>query len=295
MTVGLERAYLQLIRQVAVGRLGPVDLLVLPESIVYTVASLDGSRVDGIPGDAHNDLETWNGLFDNVMAWSDDTMAIVAGLETAQRGRLFNSMVFWSPDTDPRWYHKQRLVPFAEYEPWLVRLFGLSGRMFEPGRSSRITEIDSIPIGAFICQEVLIPKIPRRSAASGAELLVSGGNDGVFADPAVAQVHAIHARLRAVETGRYLVRSMKTGVSAIISPTGRYVDRSPSSEPHVVVGNVYSSERRTAFVRWGNWVTPLAAIIVAGFVGWEWLRARRAGSASHRRFGRAERGHRISS
>lgn len=267
MTVGLERAYLELIRQVATGRLGQIDLLVLPESIAYTVASLDGTMAESLPAEAHNEIEVWNGLFDNIIAWSGGRMAVVAGLETAESGQLHNSTVFWSSENGPVWYHKQKLVPFAEYQPLIFQFFGLTGTSFRAGNRPSLARIHDISIGAFICQEVLTPEVSRKSTAAGAQMLVSGGNDGVFADPTVARIHAKHARLRAVENGRYLARAMKTGVSAIIAPDGRIVKKSPSAEPHVVVGNVLPLDEITPFVRWGNWPTALAAILLAVALG----------------------------
>lgn len=262
MGVGLERAYLELVRQLATGRMGAIDLLVLPESIAYTIASLDGTRVDGIPQQVQTDLERWTGLIENVMAWSDDRMAVVAGLETAEHGHLHNSMVFWQPEEYPDWYHKQKLVPFAEYQPWPLRFFELSGSAFQRGTESKIVAVHGVPMGAFICQEVLMPGVARQSTLAGAQVLLSGGNDGVFADTAVARIHAKHARLRAVETGRFVVRAMKTGVSAIISPTGNIVDQSRASEPEAISGVVEAREALTPFVRWGNWPTALSLIVV---------------------------------
>lgn len=284
MALGLERAYLQLIRQIALGRLGEVDLLVLPESIAYTVASLDGTRVPRVPEQAHNDLERWTGLMNNVMAWSEGRMAIAGGLETAESGQLHNSMIFWQPGQNPHWYHKQRLVPFAEYQPGLLRFLGLSASRFQAGNESAIITVHGVQVGAFICQEVLMPDVARKSTLAGAQLLISGGNDGVFEDPAVAQIHAMHARIRAVETGRFLVRAMKTGVSAIISPTGSIVDRSRSSEPEAIAGQVHARDTLTPFARWGNWPVLLAAIVVMLGLGTaSAFRSRRPGHGS--RFG----------
>lgn len=119
-------------------------------------------------------------------------------------------------------------------------------------------------LGGFICQEVLFPSLIRQSVLEGATILVSGGNDGVFANPAVAQVHADAAQIRAVETGRYLVRAMKTGISAIIDPQGREQARSRSSEPALLLGMISPHQGMTPYVRFGDWLLWVAGLVIAG-------------------------------
>jgi apolipoprotein N-acyltransferase len=118
--------------------------------------------------------------------------------------------------------------------------------------------------GTFICQEVLIPSLLRRSVLDGAEILVSGGNDGVFASPAVAAAHAAVARIRAVESGRYVLRAMKTGVSAIISPTGEEITRSTSAETALLKGQVEARRHLTPYVRFGPWPLWLSVAVILG-------------------------------
>ena len=101
----------------------------------------------------------------------------------------------------------------------------------------------------------------------GATVLVSGGNDGVFGNPAVVRIHAAVAQLRAVETGRYLVRAMKTGISAIIDPYGREVVRSHSSEPAMLHAQIIPQQTRTLYVQWGDWVVWWAwALMLVGVI-----------------------------
>lgn len=268
--LGLEKAYLDLMRRVARGDAGDVELLVLPESSTYTALSLDGSRTPGKPEAAHRNPEAWMETISGVIEHSDSPrFAVISGVDTVERGALHNSLAFWTKSGLQGWYHKQRLVPFAEYQPAVLSLLGLrGGTRYEPGRGSRIVGLHGIKIGSFVCQEVLVPGILRRSTLKGAQILVSGGNDGVFASPAIAQVHADLARLRAVETGRYVIRAMKTGISAIIAPTGEELARSPSvARPFIVVHRVKALEGLTPYVRLGDWPLTLAALVVLGALG----------------------------
>jgi apolipoprotein N-acyltransferase len=70
------------------------------------------------------------------------------------------------------------------------------------------------------------------------------------------------ARIRAVESGRYIVRAMKTGISAIIDPTGRELRRSVGSEGVLLEENVAAMDHRTLYVRAGDWVIWAAVLVI---------------------------------
>lgn len=265
--VGLEKAYLQLMRQVAEGGMGDVDLLVLPESITFSPLSLDGTHKEEIPEQVQRSAREWWDTIAWVIQSSDEDFGVVFGLDTIENQTLHNSLVYWNKTGLQGRYHKQWLVPFGEYQPAVFEHLGIRGKVqYDPGQGSHIVALNGINIGGFICQEVQMPAVVRRSVKDGAEILVSGGNDGVFANPAVAEVHAQMARLRAVETGRYIVRAMKKGVTAIIAPTGEELSRSPNADPFVVVENIKPRTEITPYVRFGEWPLGLATLVLIGGV-----------------------------
>lgn len=262
-TLGLERAYLELMGMVARGDAGQIDLIVLPESVAVGALSIDGSTIPDVSPQIQWPLEDWQQAISWIMGQSRTDVDIVIGLDTVSDGKLHNSLVFWDDGKIQRTYDKQRLVPFSEYQPKILGLLGIRGRMqYYPGDSSQLASLQGVKIGGFICQEVQIPSVIRRSVLDGAELLVSGGNDGVFGNPAVAKVHANMARLRAIESGRFIIRAMKTGVSAIISPTGRELSRSESSDSSIAVAQVQPLDTTTPYVRFGDWPLYLAAVML---------------------------------
>jgi len=258
-SLGLERAYLEVMRLVARGDTGKIDLIVLPESVAVGALSIDGSTIPEVSGQIQWPVRDWQQAISWVMEQSREDVDIIIGLDTVSGGKLHNSLVFWDEGKIHNTYHKQRLVPFSEYQPKILGLLGIRGRMqYTPGDGSRLASLHGIKIGGFICQEVQIPSVLRQSVRDGAELLVSGGNDGVFGNPAVARIHANMAQLRAIESGRFMVRAMKTGVSAIISPTGREISRSDTSNSTVVVDTVHALRGSTVFIKFGNWPIVLA-------------------------------------
>jgi apolipoprotein N-acyltransferase len=204
----------------------------------------------------------WEVLLADII--KDHHAIVVVGTVTSLESRPYNSLLFFTRDGLQGVYHKQHLVPFAEEVPGWAAAFGVGGKSsFAAGAGSAVIDVRGLSLGGFICQEVLVPESLRQSVRDGAEILVTGGNDGVFADPAVKEIHADHAQLRAVETGRYIVRAMKTGISAIIDPTGRERQRS-GTEPVFLFAGVEPRTELTPYVRFGDWFVWLAGLTVIG-------------------------------
>ncbi len=259
---GLGSAYVDLTEEI-IERMGDqLDVLVLPESVSFGSVSLDGSINPNVAEGVQADVRTWEVLIGSLIG-SNHTV-VVLGSSTSEGSRSHNSLLFFNRDGLKGVYHKRDLVPFAERSLWYASALGIGGRSsYSPGVDSAIVNVGGMALGGFICQEVLFPDTVRQSVRDGAQILVSGGNDGVFANPAVADVHADVAQLRAVETGRYVVRAMTTGISAIIDPYGREKQRS-GSEPVFLWAAVDPRSEMTPFVRFGDWVVwvSLAALVI---------------------------------
>ena len=265
LSTGLDRSYVPMVHQ-ALGH--QARLVMLPESIVLGATSLDGTASKIKPTDWQVPRSKWDTQMRELLAGTP--AVLVLGLDTIEGGLDHNTLVAWTAEGAAGWYHKRRLVPFSEYQPsgwgsWVIH--GQSE--YSPGHGSQLIRAQGMLLGGFICQEVLFPALIRQSVLDGATVLISGGNDGVFGDPAVAQVHADAAQLRAVETGRYLVRAMKSGISAVVDPRGRELIRSRSSEPALLVQSVSPAYTMTPYMRLGNWVVWVAAaVLFLGVLFW---------------------------
>jgi len=262
--IGIDQSYARLLSQLIKIGNGRLDLLVLPESVAITAVSLDGSRTDVMPTDMQIDVEQWEKTFFRVMDLADQPPSLVLGMSVIENGKLHNSLVYWTTFGLEHVYHKRGLVPLAERKPSFLTLLGLAGEsQYSPGDNSRPATIGNAYIGSFICQEVLIPRFTRLPVESGAQILVSGGNDGVFGDKAIREVHAQLAKLRATETGRYIVRAMKTGISAIIDPTGATIEATENDEPTLLQAVIYPMTHRSIYLRFGDWPLVFAGLMLA--------------------------------
>ena len=207
---------------------------------------------------------------------------LVLNTVTREGGRYFNSVHVVSPRTGEaarlRRYDKVRLVPFGEYVPWR----GLLGRFvpaivgeFTPGREAVVHLLrletaraallagderaagierttDFVRVGAFICYEAAYPNLVREFVRRGATLLVNVSNDAWFGDTAGARQHLAHARMRAIENHRDLVRATNTGVTALVTADGRVLDPLPMFAPGARAWAAEARRGLTFYTRHGD-------------------------------------------
>lgn len=173
-------------------------------------------------------------------------------------GALHNSMV--RVGTSAGTYHKRHLVPYGEYMPMRPLLASvldflevpMSDFTAGPAEQEMVT-LAGYPVGISICYEdaygrEAIAALPR------AAFLVNASNDAWFGDSLAPHQHLEIARMRALETGRYLLRATNTGISAFIGPRGGLLARSPQFESDVLRGEVVPMEGMTPYARVGDFV-----------------------------------------
>ena len=97
--------------------------------------------------------------------------------------------------------------------------------------------------------------------AAGGELLTTITNDAWFGVTSAPYQHFEQAAMRAIENGRYLVRSANTGISGIVDPYGRVLDRSEIFQQAVIVGSVRFLKTSTFYTRHGD-VLAYASVVV---------------------------------
>jgi apolipoprotein N-acyltransferase len=156
-------------------------------------------------------------------------------------------------------YDKRHLVPFGEYFPlgflWKDALRGLAtiGEDFTPGSApTPLLQVGPWPVAASVCYEVLFGE-ETRQALPEAQFLVNVSNDGWFGDSLGPHQHLEIARMRALETGRWLLRATNTGITAVIDAGGRVTHRLPQFRRGVLEAEVEPRSGATPYVRWGEW------------------------------------------
>jgi apolipoprotein N-acyltransferase len=186
-------------------------------------------------------------------------------------GSHYNSIAAWSgSDAVPQWYDKRRLVPFGEFFPvpagvrdWL-RLMNLPYSDFESGLD------DQIPLRA--AGQSLAPTVCYEDAygseqvalARESSLLVNVTNDAWFGDSTAPHQHLDISRMRALESGRPMLRATNDGVTALIEYDGSVTARLPQFRAAVLTGEAQPRAGLTPYVRFAN--LPVLALLVLGLV-----------------------------
>lgn len=232
----------------------PVDLVLWPENVVSVSGSLAGS----------DEEEALIGLAERVGA------PVVPGIVESFPGEFFNASVVITPDgqTVSR-YDKVRRVPFGEYVPLRGAMDLLSGGAVSryvpsdavPGTGPAVVDTPSGTMGVVISWEVFFERRARDAISHGGEVLMNPTNGSSYWLTIVQSQQVASSRLRALETGRWVLQAAPTGFSAIVTPSGTVQQRSGIGEATVLQQPIQRRAGLTWSVRFGPW--PALAVAVA--------------------------------
>jgi len=189
--------------------------------------------------------------------------ALVLGIVRAE-GRsdgddeYFNSVL--SLGSRIGWYDKRHLVPFAEFFPvpgfvrtWL-RLMSLPYSDFtRGGRHQAPLEAGGLALATTICYEDAYSSY-ELGELGAADALVNVTNDAWFGHSSARYQHFQIARMRAMETGRFLLRAANDGISGVIGPHGKVVALAPQYRPVALKAAIRAYRGLPPFARYGNWL-----------------------------------------
>ncbi len=190
-------------------------------------------------------------------------------------------------------YDKVHLVPFGESIPlidpdWVTDWIPQISHHYAGDGPARFvvdlknSEIQQVAVGPLICYEDILPGYVREVAeqSGGIELFANLTIDAWYGDSAEPWEHLALAQIRSIEHRIPMVRSVSTGVSAFIDPTGRLVDSIPLRPVGPESLNEFpaewlmaevpilwnTAESPTPYARFGWLWGPLCWVISAGVV-----------------------------
>jgi apolipoprotein N-acyltransferase len=156
-------------------------------------------------------------------------------------GRLYNATVIFDRNGNVEaTIAKRQLVPFAEFLPgpaWL-RAIPAAAEIgnFTQGHGPQIDPLTHA--GVLICWESVFGDIAIEAVRAGAAFFAIATDDAWFGTSDGPAQHAQATTLRAVETGRWIVRAAATGISGIVAPDGSWRARSALATQTTVVGDI---------------------------------------------------------
>ncbi len=198
---------------------------------------------------------------------------LVVGTLLNENGADYNALYFFRPDGGlDEIYRKRQLVPFAEHLPfapllsWIPWTREISS--FHSGSGDGIAPVDGLRVAPIICWESAFSALAVSDVRAGATLLAIATDDAWFGTTAGPYQHAQIAQMRALETGRWIVRAASTGISGIIAPNGRYTLRSGLGERTVVTGEVGLPVDTAYDVLGGGFIAALLALAYVATTAW---------------------------
>ncbi len=175
----------------------------------------------------------------------------------------FNAAIAIKAGEPIQLYNKSKLVPGVESLPSFLRFmspvfeqFGGSTGGYGKSVTSTVfksagTAIVSAPI---ICYESIYGEYVNSYVQKGANLLTIITNDGWWGNTPGHLQHLSYARLRAIETRRWVARSANTGISAIINDIGEIVEQQPWNKSAIIKYNIPLNNQITFYVRYGDFI-----------------------------------------
>ena len=243
----------------------PVDLVLWPEDVV----DVEG-EIAGLP-----EGRTLAELADSL-----DTTLVAGVVQDEEGDRFRNSAVPWGPDGRMyERYDKVHRVPFGEYVPargFFERIADLSAvpRDALVGDGPAVLDTPAGRLGVVISYEVFFPERTREAVRAGGRVLLVPTNASSYQDEQIPAQEVAVARLRALETGRWVVQAAPTGYSAVIDHRGRVIEQGDLGGREVITAGVDLRTGRTLFVSLGSGPWVLAAVALYLLSKVEWLRGK---------------------
>jgi apolipoprotein N-acyltransferase len=202
-----------------------------------------------------------------------------------------SAMVFDAGGKEVGRYDKIHLVPWGEYVPFQRVFFfarKLTGKVaaFTPGDDRKVFHLTDghgamHRYGIFICYEAVFADEIRQFAKNGAEVFVTGSDDGWYGDTSAPWQLLNMARMRAMENRRWILRGTNDGITAAIDPYGRVRQSIPRHRVDALPAEFGYVDETTFYTEHGDLFAWLCAMLSICVIAWA-MSKRVSKSASRR-------------
>ena len=225
-----------------------------------------------LPDISKNQLREYKFLFENEF---NENHILLIGIneikENSQIIRYFNSLTIYDHNLEILdSYNKVNLVPFGEFLPF-EKILGLIGlktitnnyQSYSKGEKRNVLEVKklnfSVRLLPLICYEIIYTgKIFNNRDF---DFIVNISEDGWFGQSIGPHQHFVHSIYRAIESGKYVLRSANNGIAAIVNPLGvveKQVDLNQSGYVDFIESKKTTS---TMFSKYGNKIFGLMILL----------------------------------
>jgi len=191
-------------------------------------------------------------------------------------------------------YVKRRPVPFGEYVPgrrllsWIPALDQVPRDAIAGDAPQAFEVAPGVYAAVVICFEKLFSDLVRTNIRAGdrdAGLVLAITNDASFQRSAEPDQHLAQSRMRAIETGRWVVHAALSGSSAFVDPEGRVHDATDLFVQDSIRRDIPLAVGRTPFLMIGDVVGVVGAaglVMLSVLVLFDADRMRRARGSGER-------------
>ncbi|MFN3567428.1 MAG: apolipoprotein N-acyltransferase [Caldimicrobium sp.] len=184
----------------------------------------------------------------------------------SENPKVHNSLFVWDGENIEDFYDKEKLVPFGEYVPLskyfpFLKKISVVSDILKPGVSKNLKislKPSKVEITPLICFESAFPQISQKRVRQGGKLIFVATNDAWFGKTSAAYQHFQIAKVRAVETRRFVLQAANTGITGIIDPLGKTIKKSTLEVEEIIIENIKPIEKQTLFVKYG-YIFPYVA------------------------------------
>lgn len=177
---------------------------------------------------------------------------------------VFNAAVLIENSGTLQFYHKSKLVPGVEQTPFSNSLSflkpafaafgGASGSYGKQDRPSVFYSQSGIGSAPVICYESIWGEYVADYIKQDAQFIAIITNDGWWGNTSGKDQHLQYAKLRAIETRRWVARSANTGISGFINQRGDIVKRSIWWESTAIKQDINLNTDLTFYVKHGDYI-----------------------------------------
>ncbi len=195
--------------------------------------------------------------------------------ESDQYIDIYNTAALFNSGGALQLYHKSKLVPGVETLPsflrfidtWFEEFGGTTGGYATQQERTVLTDPASgFRLAPAICYESIYGEFLTKYIRNGANIIAIITNDGWWANTSGHKQHMHYARLRAIETRRWVVRSANTGISCFISASGEVFNVQPWDKAAVIKMNIPQRNDLTFYVKYEDLISKTAVVMAVGLL-----------------------------
>jgi apolipoprotein N-acyltransferase len=190
----------------------------------------------------------------------------------------FNAALNIENSPEVQFYHKSKLVPGVESMPFgntlsflkpvFEHLGGATGSyagQAEPGVFYSQSGIGAAPV---ICFDSIYGEWVAQSVHKGAQFIAIITNDGWWENTSGKDQHLDYAKLRAIETRRWVCRSANTGISAFINQRGDIVKQTKWWTRTAIKQDINLNSDLTFYTLYGDYIPKAGSMIAIAGIIW---------------------------